>query len=710
MSEHLHRMLNAKSIAVIGASTNPSKRGYHAISRLIAEGYKGEIFPINPNSKEILGLKSYQSVTEIPVDIDLALICTGATTLPEIITECGKKKIPGVVVLAAGFSEVGDDGDKLAVKTLEIARKFGVRVIGPNTNGIFNLHNNMNLVGIENVAVGKIGVCSQSGNMLVALVLEVTKFSNLGFSSYVGVGNQLDIDFAELLEFFGDDSNTQGIVCYIEGITNGKKFLDICQQVTLNKPIVVLKSGRTSAGQNAAASHTGSIASSYTLTRCVLKQAGVIVVEQSDLLLSIVNCIANLPSPKTGRVAVLTDGGGHGTIITDALVESAVSLSKFSTTTKNKLQKILPSSSSVTNPVDVAGGTDSTPNVSFECAEVLLADENVNILVLSGMYGGFAARFNPKLLVEEVETSQKLVSLITKYQKPVIIQSIYNELNPKPIQILKENNVPIFTTPERASLCIANLISYEKDKKRLQAPRLNFQLNTKSTVHKIFSTAKSQNRNTLYEYEAKQVLTYHNIQVPNEILVQSEKDLLKIPEIMKDDLLSMKIVSQDILHKTDAGCVKLNLSPNNDLLENYQLILSNAHLYFPNADIEGVLVSPMVKPGIEIIVGFLNDPTFGPVIMFGSGGIFVENTHDISFRSIPFMRQDIHEMIHETKISGLIYGSNRLGFDDANGLENLITKVSKIASSYEEIAEIDLNPVILNQEGIHIVDSRIILN
>ena len=424
MTSPLHRILNAKSIAIIGASTNPSKRGYQAVKRLIEDGYRGDIFPINPNSKKILGLKSYPTVTSVPANIDLALVCTVAHTLPEIIAECGKKKISGAVILAAGFSEIGYEGHKLASKTLEISNKFGVRLIGPNTNGLFNLHNKMNLVGIQNVTTGNIGVCSQSGNMLVALVLEAAKFSNLGFSSYVGVGNQLDIDFAELLEFFGVDPKTQGVVCYIEGITNGQKFLEVCRQVSVNKPVVVFKSGRTSAGKNAVTSHTGSIASGYSLTRCVLKQAGILVVERSDLMLSIINCIINLPSPKSGNVAILTDGGGHGTIMTDALVESAVTLSKLSKATKNRLQEILPSSSAIENPIDVAGGTDSTPNVSFQCAEVLLSDKNVDVLVLSGMYGGFATRFDANLLDKEIETSQKLVSLISKYQKPVIVQSI----------------------------------------------------------------------------------------------------------------------------------------------------------------------------------------------------------------------------------------------------------------------------------------------
>ena len=377
MSNALNSVFKARSIAIIGASNDPAKRGNQAIRKLLADGYEGAIYPINPKAAEILSVKAYPSVLDVDGSIDVALVCTPAKLLPAVLAQCGAKNIPGAVVLAAGFAEIGPEGEAIAEATLAAAREHNVRVLGPNTNGVFNLHNKMNMVGVQDVAPGNIGICSQSGNMMLGLVTEAKRRGGVGFSSYVGVGNQLDVNLSEYLKYFGDDDDTRAPVFYVEGFKDGRAFLETCRNVTQKKPVVIYKSGRTEAGQIAASSHTGSLASSFALTRGLLKQAGATVVEQSDKILSIAEGLSKMSVPKGGRVAVLADGGGHATVTVDALVDAGVELAELSPDTIAKLCGILPAAASCVNPVDVAGGTDDNPSVTALCADVILADPRV---------------------------------------------------------------------------------------------------------------------------------------------------------------------------------------------------------------------------------------------------------------------------------------------------------------------------------------------
>ncbi|MCV0424380.1 MAG: acetate--CoA ligase family protein [Roseibium sp.] len=710
MSNALDSIFKAQSIAVIGASNDPSKRGNQAIRKLRADGYTGRIYPINPKSSEILGLKAYTSVLDVEDRIDVVLVCTPAKTLPAILEQCGQKNIPGAVVLAAGFAEIGAEGEAIAEATLAAARQHNVRVVGPNTNGVFNLHNKMNMVGVQDVEPGNIGICSQSGNMMLAFVTEAKRRGGVGFSSYVGVGNQLDVNLAEYLRYFGDDEDTKAPVFYVEGFQDGRAFLNTCRDVTQKKPVVVYKSGRTEAGQVAASSHTGSLASSFDLTRGLLKQAGATVVEQSDKILSIAEGLSKLTVPKGGRVAILADGGGHATVTVDALVDAGVELTELSTETIGKLRSVLPSAASCVNPVDVAGGTDDDPSVSADCAEIILADENVDILMIIGMYGGFAARFNPALLDNEVETSQRLATLPEKYGKPLIVQSVYNTLRPKPIEVLKEAGVPVFVWPEPAVRCVAELIDYAHAKRRNATSPLEIPDGPTVAGKAILEKITADNRDAFYEHEAKDLLRAYDVSVPGQMLVRTEDELEKVREVLGDAPMAMKIVSQDILHKSDAGGVKLKITGESSLHDAFREIMANARTYDPEADLHGVLVAPMAQSGVEIIIGVVHDAMFGPVMMFGLGGIFVEVLKDVSFRALPMSRADAREMIAEIQSSKILDGVRGGLPADKEALVDLMMKVSHLALAHPEIKEIDLNPVILRSDGYAIVDARMILN
>lgn len=710
MSNALERLFKARSIAVIGASSDPAKRGNQAIRKLLVDGYEGAIYPINPKADTILDLRAYPSVLDVDGVIDVALVCTPAKSLPAVLKQCGEKSIPGAVVLAAGFSEIGAEGAAIADATTAAARKHGVRVVGPNTNGIFNLHNRMNMVGVQDVEPGNIGICSQSGNMMLGLVTEAKRRGGVGFSSYVGVGNQLDVTLAEYLQYFGDDEDTKAPVFYVEGFKDGRAFLDTCREVTQKKPVVIYKSGRTEAGQVAASSHTGSLASSFALTRGLLKQAGATVVEQSDKILSTAEGLSKMPVPAGGRVAILADGGGHATVTVDALVDYGVELADLSPETVTKLRDILPAAASCVNPVDVAGGTDDDPSVAALCADAILADENVDILMVIGMYGGFAARFNPALLDNEVETSHRLASLAAHHGKPLLVQSVYAALRTQPIEMLKDTGVPVFIWPEPAVRCIAELISYAKARNRIATSPLVVPDGPVPASSTTLSTITGEGRDAFYEHEAKTLLSAYGINVPGQFLAQTESDLARVAEEMGDGPMAMKIVSQDILHKSDAGGVKLKISGEAALRDAYRDIIASARAYDPDADMHGVLVTPMARSGVEIIIGVVHDPMFGPVMMFGLGGIFVEVLKDVSFRALPMSRADAHEMVEEIQSAKILDGVRGALPVNKAALEDLMMKVSQLALAHPEIKEIDLNPVILRSDGYDVVDARMILN
>lgn len=423
--------LNPDSIAIIGASTKPEKRGYQAIARLQKDGFpESNIYPINPKAPEILGVKAYPSVLDVEAPIDLALVCTPARSLPAIIEDCGKKKIRCVVVLAAGFSETGEEGKAVEQAMIDAGKKWNVRIIGPNTNGIFNLHKNANLVGVPDAAKGNIGLVSQSGNITLGFITEVARKGGVGFSTFIGVGNQADLDFSDYIRYFAGDENTFSAILYVEGFKNGRRFLDTAREVVPKKPIVVFKSGRTVQGQISALSHTGSLASSYGLTRDVLRQVGVTVVEETDNILPIAEALGKLPVANGNRVAILTDGGGHGTIATDALVDAGLTIAKLSEETVHKLKEVLPPAAALNNPVDVAGATDENAVPGAICTEIILQDENVDILMITGMLGGFHKRFSETLLEGEMQAAKEITLHFKKYKKPVIIQSLYMPQKP----------------------------------------------------------------------------------------------------------------------------------------------------------------------------------------------------------------------------------------------------------------------------------------
>lgn len=707
----LERILNADSVAIIGASRNETKRGYQAIRTLLDERYEGPIYPVNPKETSVLGLHCYAKITDIDGPVDIALVTTPGRSIPSVLEECGRKGVQGAVIIAGGFGETGDSGRKLEEEVMAVARQYGIRLIGPNTSGMLNLKKNLNLVGLRDAPKGDIALLAQSGNMALTLITEAKIKSLRGFSYYVGVGNEADIKFHEYLEFFRQDPDTKAILMYVEGMREGRKFLQQAYKTTQEKPIVLLKSGRSSTGKLSAGSHTGALAGISEVAKTAFERAGIIVIENSDELFPAVESLSSLPPLKNNSVAILADGGGHATIAADLLSDLGAKIPPLSEKTQEKLRAILPAAASLRNPVDVAGGTDADPTIFADCANILLKDNNVGGLLIVGLFGGYGIRFAESLSLKEEDAAHRMGKMVNKRKKPIILHSLYSSEKPHSLHLLRYYGIPVYDSLDLACKSMGVLAQYGNYLKSYHA-KSNFVLKwgakAKADGNRLIAAARSENRTYLLEPEAKELFKLHDVPVPVEGLAQSAAQAVEMAAGFKEKAV-LKIVSPDILHKSDAGGVRVNLEGPEAVKAAFEEIVANARRYNPKADIRGVLVSPMAREGMEIIIGTKRDDQFGPVIMFGLGGVLVEILKDVAFRVLPISPLSADKMMAEIKSAPLLNGFRGIPPCDKKALRKLLLKCSEIVEAYPDIQEMDLNPVICHEKGLSIVDARIIL-
>jgi acetyl coenzyme A synthetase (ADP forming)-like protein len=707
----LEKILNAESVAIVGASKNETKRGYQTIRTLMDEKFEGRIYPVNPKEKTILGFKCYSKVSDIKGPVDVALVATPAGSLPAVLEDCGKKGVKGAVVLAGGFGEIGINGKKLESEMIAVAQKHDIRLIGPNTSGMLNLHDKLNLVGLKDTPKGDIALLTQSGNMALTLITEAKIKSRKGFSYYVGVGNEADIQFHEYLEFFRQDPNTKAILMYVEGLHNGREFVQQAQKTTLEKPIILLKSGRSSTGKKSAGSHTGALAGISEVAKTAFKRAGIIVIENSDELFPAAETLSSLPPIKNNKIAILADGGGHATIAADLLTDLGIDIPELSDKTQDRLRKILPQAASVPNPVDVAGGTDADPSVFADCADIILKDPNVDGLLIVGLFGGYGIRFAESLALMEEDAAHQMGKMVKKRNKPIVLHSLYASERPHALELLQYYAIPVYDSLDVAVRCISVLAEYGSYLNSYHTKTkfvLNWGEKANAEGTKIIQTARKEGRGSLLENEAKRLLAVHGAAVPEDFLAQTADEAIEFAKKIGGDVV-LKIVSPDILHKSDAGGVKIKLRTDKEIRKAFDEIIINARDFNPHADIRGVLVSPMAPEGVEIIVGTKYDDQFGPVIMYGLGGIMVEILKDVSFRVLPITPTDAKRMIQETKSYPILSGARGKPPLDQKSIRKLLLLGSEIVEAYPEIMEMDLNPVIVHETGMSIVDARIIL-
>jgi acetyltransferase len=606
---------------------------------------------------------------------------------------------------------MGPEGRKLENEMVAVAGKYNIRLIGPNTSGMLNLHDHLNLVGLKDAPMGDIALLTQSGNMALTLITEAKIKSRQGFSYYVGVGNEADIKFHEYLEFFRQDPKTKAILMYVEGLRSGREFIQQAHITTQEKPIVLLKSGRSLTGKRSAGSHTGALAGMSEVAKGAFKRAGIIVIEKTDELFPAAETLASLPPIKNNKIAILADGGGHATIAADLLTDLGVEIPELSAKTQANLRKILPNAASVPNPVDVAGGTDADPSVFADCARIILGDSNAGGLLIVGLFGGYGIRFAESLSLMEEDAAHRMGKVVRERRKPIVLHSLYNYEKPHALELLRYYNIPVYDSLDVAVKCISVLAEYGNYLTSYRTKNkfvLDREGRAKSEGKGLIQNARQDNRNCLLEYEAKQLFAVHGAKITAEHLAKTVDEAVEFAKKIGGPVV-LKIMSPDILHKSDAGGVRVKLQTEKEIRNAFNAIMKNARKFKPDADIRGVLVSPMAGEGVEVIIGTKCDDQFGPVIMYGLGGVMVEIIKDVSFRVLPITSTGAKKMIAETKSFPILNGARGKPPLDQKSLRKLLMLCSDIIEAYPEIHEMDLNPVIVHETGVSIADARVIL-
>ena len=707
----LQRVLDPRSVAVIGASRVETKRGYQSIRTLVDDRFAGAIYPVNPKETTVLGLPCYPDLASIEGEVDLALITTPARTIPAILEQCADKGVAGAVIVAGGFGEMGAEGRALERQVSEVAFRRGIRVIGPNTSGMINVNAQLNLVGMPDVPRGEVALLSQSGNMALALVTEAARTGLQGFSCYVGVGNEAGIRFHEYLDHFRDDLATRAVAMYVEGMRDGRSFLEVAQRTTPRKPVVMLKSGRSERGRSSAGSHSGALAGSAAVARSALRETGVILVDEADKLFPCAEALASLPPLANNRIAILADGGGHATIAADALTEMGVEIPVLSADTQARLRKILPPAAAVPNPIDVAGATDADPAVFADVARILLGDEQVDGMLMVGLFGGYGVRFAEALAEGEERAARALGGLLASTGKPIVVHSLYDLDRPGPLATLRAGGIPVHGSVEVACRCVGALAEYGRFLARAPAPRdLRLEGRGRATDRgrEILAAVRAGGRLALLEHEAKELVSLHGVPVPGDALATTADEAVATAAAVGGPV-ALKLVSPQILHKSDAGGVALGIEGEDAVRAAHAGILASARAHDPGATIHGVLVSLMAPAGVEVIVGTQLDEQFGPVVLFGLGGVLVELLEDVAFRVLPLDRDEALRMIGDIHGTALLDGFRGQPPVDRQALADLLVAVSELIASHPEIESMDLNPVILHERGLSVVDARILL-
>ncbi len=712
MASPIRDILKPKAVAIIGASRDPAKRGYRAIQALFGQGYAGTIVPINPKEKEILGLPCYPNLASVPHEIDTALVCTPAKAAPAVIGECGEKGVKGAVLLAGGFGEASEEGAELEAHTIAVAKEYGVRLIGPNTNGIFDAHTGLNLVGWPGIYKGAIGVLSQSGNVAMSLLTASIRTEQAGFTTFIGVGNESDISFAEYLQYFGDDADTRSVIIYAEGFDNGAAFVEAAREVTRSKPVVLYKAGRTRLGEGAARSHSGSLAGDYAVGKGVMSQAGIVVVERSDEMFPVAEALSHHAGRPALRVGILSEGGGVISQAVDALVERGLQIPRLKAASEATLKTITPNASQLYNPVDYGGATDPHPRYLAPCTRAILSDSNIDALLSVGYFGGYQCRNDTDEIREaENDAAREMAAISKETGKPIVVQNHYAEWNTEAMRILREAGIVVVRSIEVAAACLAGIEQYHQVRARLSAgavPPAPAPAPS-AEARSIIAAVRADGRSALLEPEALRLLAASGVPVPPFAVISGAADAASLPAALTSTPVAIKIVSRDILHKSDVGGVRLNLSGAAAIAEGVASMREAIAARVPTAAIEGVLVAPMAPRGVEIILGITTDQQYGKVMLFGLGGVFVEVLKDVSFRSLPLTPADAGAMLDEIKGHAILDGVRGAGAADRDAIIALMLRLSNIALAHPEITEIDLNPVILGASGAVIADARILL-
>lgn len=697
--ESLKAFVSPRSIAVIGASRSKGKLGHAVLSNVIESGFPGAIYPINPGSDEILGLPCYPNIDAVNGEVDLALIVIPAKFVLDILESCGKRGVGSVIIITAGFRETSHDGLVAERKMAEIANDYQMRILGPNCLGMIDTLIPMNASFAAGMPRrGKIAFMSQSGALCTS-VLDIALAQDVGFSRFVSLGNKADLNEIDFLQAWAEDPESRVIMAYLEGIQDGARFIEVARQVSKKKPIIAIKSGTTSAGSRAVSSHTGTLAGSEQAYEAAFKQAGVIRAGSVEDLFDLAISFARQPVPPRDQVAVITNAGGPGIMASDAIERAGLNLAALSRETIDTLRDVLPPAASVINPVDVLG--DALADRYRKALELVSADPNVGAIIVI---------LTPQFMTQVEESAKAVGETADQIHIPVLTCFMGEANTLAGERILTAYKVPNYRVPERAVAALKAMAD-QREWQQVAMPEFEIFGADQDRVHRIFEKVRAEGRLQIGDAEARTILEAYGIPIPGSRLCKTTEEAVSFAEEVGYPVV-MKIASPDILHKTDIGGVRLNVGSASDVRDSFDLLTYRALRYMPDAEIWGCLVQQQVRGGREVIVGMNRDPQFGPLFMFGLGGIYVEVLKDVSFRIAPFSRKEADEMIREIRSINLLRGVRGQARSDMEAVVETLLKVSQLVTDFPEIVELDINPLIVFEEGrgARAIDMRLVLS
>ncbi|MBE0465827.1 MAG: acetate--CoA ligase family protein [Candidatus Desulforudis sp.] len=698
--ENLSLLFSPRSVAVIGASGKPGKIGNIILKNIIACGYQGRIFPINPKESEIEGYPTFPSITRVPEPVDVGVIAVPARTVLPVAEECGQAGVKHLIVISAGFKETGPEGLALEKELVAVARRYKMRVVGPNCVGIMDTNTPFNASFAAGFPKqGEIAFISQSGAMLVA-ILDWSLTSGLGFSKFISLGNKSDLNESDFIASAAADPATRVILCYIEDVSEGNRFLDVAGRAVKEKPIVVLKSGTSQAGAQAASSHTGALAGSDLAYEVAFERAGVIRVRSMSELFDLAFAFADQPVPKGDRLAIVTNSGGPGIVATDAAEQQGLSIARFGKSTLDALRAELPVEANIYNPVDVLGD-GRADRYRFALSRVL-EDENVDAVVVLVC---------PTAAAEPGETAGVIVEVAGRFpEKPVFGVYMGGEILEEGVRVLSEGGIPSYTFPEVAVKAMGGLAQYARTVKAEPAKPLPEYDVDQERVRAVFLAVKEDNRVVLLGSEGAAVVEAYGIPVaPTKLATRAEEAVAIAEEIGYPVVL--KVASPKIIHKTDIGGVRMGLDSPGEVMANFWAVISNVQRSLPEVVPHGVDVQRMASKGTEVIIGMSRDVHFGPLIAFGLGGIYVNLLKDVSFRLAHGLSlREIEKMITETKAYTLLRGYRGEKPADMGALVDIIARVARLVVDFPQITEMDINPVFAYQSGAQALDVKITIS
>ncbi len=712
MKESLDAIFSPEAVAIVGASAIPGKVGHDIFANILKGGFTGTLYPVNPKAKSILSVKTYAAVRDIPDQLDLAIIVLPPAAALATVTEAVEKGVRGIVIVSAGFREVGAEGLEMENRIVAICREHGVRVVGPNCLGVINPRPDIQLnasFSRRMPAAGNISFISQSGALCTA-VLDFAADRDFGFSKFISIGNKADVDEVDLLRYLHNDIDTAVIMLYVEELRKGAEFITAVREITAGHrptPVLVIKSGRTSDGARAAASHTGALAGSEAVYDAIFKQAGVIRANTIDELFDFANAFAYKHESKLGktrrkipsgkRVAIITNAGGPGILATDMTVSSDLELARFQPETVAKLAEHLPATANLHNPVDVIGDAHSD---RYEHAlRAVVEDEEVD---------GALVILTPQSMTNALGTAEAIVRVAQRTPKPILSCFMGIVDVSAGVKYLQTHGYPVYKFPENAAKALGALYRYADWLNRKELPPFSFHHDRK-TAAEIIDRCLRENKTRLGEWDGLEILRCYGFPVLSTKMAQTAADAAALADGMGYPVV-LKIASPQILHKSDAGGVVVGLATPQAVREAFDRIVAGAHRYDPAATIDGVLVQKMARPGEEVILG-MHRYAAGPLIMFGLGGIFVELFQDVMFRLAPVDRNEAHRMIREIRGFKLFTGFRGRPPADVEAIEKLLVCLSDLVVDHPEIREIDINPLLVHKEKEEatVADCRIIL-